>query len=127
MLKGWKPKKNGTIYCSPLCGGGCTHVAFENATRQAKVFARIMGKGFKPRVWENLGWHWEIKSKCERLSISSSNGESFLAMLNTTPNSGGRWIAYATTPKLAAKRVLKLAKQELNEINETLTEIGIDA
>lgn len=47
-------------YCSPACGAGCSRAAFENAQDKSKVLAKVMGKGWKPVVWENMGWHWKV-------------------------------------------------------------------
>lgn len=55
----WNPlSRRGGIYCSPACGRGCTRAEFDRATRAADALARKLGGGFRPRVWENLGWHY---------------------------------------------------------------------
>lgn len=58
----WVPKRNGKYYCSPACGGGhfCLHADFLLATRRANALVKLLGKTWKPRVWENLGWHYEV-------------------------------------------------------------------
>lgn len=56
--KGWTAVRRGRIYCSPLCGGGCTLAAFNRANKEAGALAKRLGPGWKPEVWENLGWHW---------------------------------------------------------------------
>lgn len=55
----WKPIRNGAEYCSPACGGGRTHAAYMRAQREAAALCKQF-PGFKPRVWENVGWHWGI-------------------------------------------------------------------
>ena len=50
----------GGIYCSPRCGGRCTRREFDRATAEAAALAKRMGEGWEPRVWENLGWHYEV-------------------------------------------------------------------
>lgn len=52
----WNPVRIGGTYCSSACGAGCLHVDFEWATAQAKALAEELGKDWKPRVHENLGW-----------------------------------------------------------------------
>lgn len=60
-MRDWTPVKSGEIYCSPACGGKCTKGEFDKAHRAAKALCKKMDtKGWKPRVWENLGWHWSI-------------------------------------------------------------------
>lgn len=56
----WKPVRRGRIYCSPACGGDCTLAVFRAATAAAEKLAVKLGEGWEPRVWENLGWHWEV-------------------------------------------------------------------
>lgn len=56
----WTPvAQPGGIYCSPRCGGGCTREAFDAAAAAAEALAKRLGRGWKPHVWENLGWHYE--------------------------------------------------------------------
>jgi len=50
----------GGVYCSPRCGGGCKRSAFERATAEANALAARMGDGWRPDVWENLGWHYVV-------------------------------------------------------------------
>lgn len=119
----WKPIKKGAIYCSSACGGRCTHSAFLSAQKQAKLTAKIVGKGFKPHVWENLGWYWKITSKCECLSVSLY-GNTFTAYLNTEPNSGGRWVSEGKTPQIAIKKVIKAARDEMNTIEIMLSKLS---
>jgi hypothetical protein len=58
---GWVPQRlPGGIYCSPRCGGGCTKAKYDRATKDAAVLCARLGDGWHPRVWENLGWHWEV-------------------------------------------------------------------
>jgi len=54
----WTPRRKGAVYCSPACGGGCTHAAHRAASRAAAALAARLGHGWKPRVWENLGWYY---------------------------------------------------------------------
>ena len=57
----WIPVRDGDIYCSPACGGKCTKKKFDIATREAQRLAAQLGKGWEPHVWENLGWHYEVR------------------------------------------------------------------
>lgn len=51
-------RRKGKVYCSPWCGIGCTRAAFERATREANELCALLGDGWRPRVWENLGWFY---------------------------------------------------------------------
>ena len=44
--------------CAKWCGGGCTQAQYDAAIVAAKVLSTSLGYGWKPRVWENLGWHY---------------------------------------------------------------------
>ena len=57
----WRPKRRGKIYCAPACGRECTFSEYTQAVNSAKALVRKMKtKGWKPHVWENLGWHYKI-------------------------------------------------------------------
>ena len=58
----WTPKREGAVYCSPACGNGCKWVDYKLASHKASKLAGRLGAGWKPRVWENLGWHWEVQN-----------------------------------------------------------------
>lgn len=57
-----KPVRKGKIYCSPRCGAGCTHADYIAAKDAAARLIIRLGKGWKARVWENLGWHWMVSN-----------------------------------------------------------------
>ena len=61
----WIPERNGEIYCSPACGRGCTFQEYELAMYNAGALCKLMGAGWSPRVWENLGWHYTAKIESE--------------------------------------------------------------
>lgn len=54
------PIRNGEIYCSPWCGGGCKYSDYEKATKDANMVANELGDGWVPHVWENLGWKYKV-------------------------------------------------------------------
>lgn len=58
--RSWTPVRQGRRYCSPACGGGCTHAEYVRATHAAEAMVRRLGTAWRPRVWENLGWHWQV-------------------------------------------------------------------
>lgn len=55
----WRPVRRGKIYCAPACGVDCTLEDYTAALRNGAKLARALGPGWKPRVWENCGWHFE--------------------------------------------------------------------
>lgn len=88
--KGWTPIRRGHIYCSPRCGGGCTHKAYHMAHRKAQALAKRLGKPWAARVWENLGWHWEVAAKCGRyhFTLWGCAQESYTCAISSIPGAG---------------------------------------
>lgn len=88
----WKPVRRGPFYCSPACGGGCTWAAYQRAWKDARACRkRMLSKGWKIRVWENLGWHWGIHKGA--LSVYPSEGGVFHCMMGERiPSTGGSYL-----------------------------------
>lgn len=60
----WTPRlsADGVHYCSPACSGKfCRKDWYDAAVAQADRLAEELGEGWRPRVWENLGWHWRAE------------------------------------------------------------------
>jgi hypothetical protein len=112
----WEPQLRGEVYCSSACGGGCTKAAHDEAERRATELAKRMGEGWKPRVWENLGWHYAVISPCGRLKIHPSIGDRYLAFLGEADSYGGRWAEHGDTPEEAARSAIAHAKLEAANI-----------
>lgn len=107
----WRPRRRGDTYCAPACGHGCKRAAFEAAERKAKRLAAKLGKGWRPRVWENLGWHYSATRP--HLAVHPSVDGGYTAFLNRRPkSSGGHWTAYYATPAGAVLRVITAARME---------------
>lgn len=109
----WTPVQRGArgeIYCSPACGGDCTMEAYLEATRLARAAADKLGRGWMPRVWENLGWHWAVRSPCDRIEIVSNARRSFTAYLRPAGSIGGQFTATGTTPRQAIQHVVRQGK-----------------
>lgn len=113
-----EPVLNGKIYCSPWCGGKCTKAAHDGAVKRAKALAKRCGPGFKPRVWENLGWHYSAVSANGLLKVHPC-GKSFTAYLGDK-GAGGRWAIVRPTPRAAIKAVRALVQDDINEIERYL-------
>ena len=59
----WTPVRIGSLYCSPACCGRCTWHDHERAVRDADLLVKkLRGRGWRPVVWENLGWHFQVVS-----------------------------------------------------------------
>ena len=81
----WDPVRNGEIYCSPACGGGCSIDSYLQAVEDAKRLCKELGEGqWVSRVWENLNWHY---------SAMSMNGQ--VEVHETRYTGGVHYTAYA--------------------------------
>lgn len=68
----WTPRAQGAVYCSPACGGACRRAAFDRAVGESRELARRMGPGWRPDVWENLGWHYAVhKGKARVVPVTT--------------------------------------------------------
>jgi hypothetical protein len=120
----WEPRRFGNHYCSPACGAGCTTAAFDEATKAADALAVSLGDGWKPRVWENLGWHYSAVSTCGRWKVYPSfwNGkvEGYHALLGDADSLGGRWIKRGATPQEAIENTRNTARKDIGHFMELL-------
>lgn len=86
----WKAVQSGKTRCSPACGYGCTQAAYEKAHRDAKVLlARLRGRGWKIRVWENAGWHYCVHGNGLTVLPCGAYPGKYYAMLSSTDSGGG--------------------------------------
>lgn len=123
--KGWTPIHNGEIYCSPRCGGGCTFAKFVQAKTESAAIAKRLGKGWKTRVHENLGWHYSVISPTGTLRVSGPYGtlrasDGFSASLNKRGDIGIRFSGHGPTPEKAIAATLKAARKEAAFISKLL-------
>ncbi len=113
-----------TKRCAKWCGSGCTEEAYQKATRDAEVLAKQLGDGWKPRVWENMGWHFEAVSSCGRLEVhgpdTRNGGRFYTAYLGEADEPGGRWAEHGKTAKAAVKATVREGKRELAEVTALL-------
>ena len=73
----WKPKRKGNLYCSPACGAGCTVEQHHCAVTGGWKLAAKLGTKWKPRVWENMGWFYEVVSPCGQIVVRPSGFVDF--------------------------------------------------
>lgn len=121
----WKPRRSGLLYCSPACGGGCTREAYLQARIASEKLAGEMGNGWKSRVWENLGWHWEIKSPCTRVRISahkSGRKTYYNAGFGEKEGHGSLYVESGPRALIALSNVLDVVESNLEKIGAKLTE-----
>ena len=130
------------VFCSPKCGHRCTKARHDLAWQRARALAKRLGDGWEPRVWENMGWHYDVK-KADCISVKeywprvyddSSAIEKLAALVPESytvflhevgGHGGGRWTGRGSTPEEAiadALGKLNAERAELEEIAETLAD-----
>ncbi len=102
--------------CASWCGHGCTEEQYQKAVRRGAALAKQLGKRWKPRVWENLGWHFSAVSPCGRLEVHRDGERSFTAYLGEPNSPGGRWAEGAGSAAAAVKAVVREGRRELAEV-----------
>ena len=126
----WKPKRRGPLYCSPACGGGCTWSAFEEANRKAKAMAAKLGAKWKPRVWENLGWHYAIRATFRDGSTAEvypgeRKGSQPWCSLHVAGKRGRQFHAHGRTPGAALMAVVAQLEQARDAAAAVLASIEL--
>jgi hypothetical protein len=116
----WEPVHKGEIYCSPACGHGCKKEEYRDALELAHALVRKLGKGWKPRVWENIGWHYEARTLDEKMSVSPLVSVPGFHSFLGSGGPGGRWVGHGGTPQEAVAEALAKAKAEAHEILEII-------
>lgn len=114
----WIPQLRGAIYCSPACGHGCTFEAFDRAYEQATTLATRLGRGWTPRVWENLGWHFCVQGPFKGLSVYVVNGEYYADIDHVIRS------AYFQDPRRAVEDIVVILSQHVQEKVAQLTELA---
>lgn len=123
----WIPRRVLNRYCAPACGRGCTWSEYQNAVASAdKLVKRLRGAGWKPLVFENLGWHWQAVSG--PVQVYPSGDGKFWAMIggSVTDSAGGlaMWTPSRTRrfkdPNRAVQDALLHVKQKMADLNEVL-------
>jgi hypothetical protein len=110
--------------CAKWCGAGCTVAQYEKARRLSVHAAVALGAGWRPRPFENMGWHGVAVSKCGRIKVHIHT--ALLGPPNYTAffgekGPGGRWVASSKTPRAAVRKVIAQAKADLARIQAALT------
>ena len=68
----WKARKNGAVYCAPACGHRCTFKEYQAAKANGARLVKLLGKGWRVRVWENMGWFYEAFDSKRGLRVHQS-------------------------------------------------------
>jgi hypothetical protein len=117
----WTPVQDGDVYCSPACGGRCKKAAYDYAVKAANELVTMLGNGWQPQVWENLGWHFRA-SKGE--STVSFDGTGFSAALR--PYQQALFSGEGNTPRQAVENALIQMKRERDQLDRAIASFQLD-
>jgi hypothetical protein len=104
----------------------------QQAQNKGKALLRKMkGKGWKLRIWENLGWHYEVSLGGLTVSPFEISGkkERYHALLSAGDYAGTGEIFwtdvgfYSTDPNKVVKHQLKIARDFINKCNKAIKQI----
>jgi hypothetical protein len=117
----WTPRLIGDTYCSPACGMGCKKSAYDEAQRKAlDLHNKMTGKAWSIRVWENLGWHYELvresKSSAFRCSIMEVDNRDGTMRYIVYFNSNPQVITKGDDPNVALDEAVRQAKRIANTL-----------
>lgn len=105
--------------CAKWCGRGCTEEEYQKAKRDAKELCKKLGPGWKPHIWENLGWHFHaVKGNIHVMQLgdeySTLMGEGGAGEMFWSPK---KWFK---DPKKAVKHQLYLARKHVKKCQEMI-------
>ncbi len=115
------PVRKGDVFCSPWCGRGCKHAAYERARKDGLVLARRMGEGWSATVWENLGWFYLVQKGVAEIYPNSHGGivNSYTCFIQTKP----QFLALAGRPEDALAEALDAANAAWRAIRREVSTI----
>lgn len=116
----WEPVRKGKKYCSPACGHGCTHAAYQIAQKKGAQLAARLGLDWRHEVIENFGWYYRALHVNASCSVLEINSRSFYANLTL----GNRqFLCDGTTPNAAVKKALNEAKLLVLNLTHEIEEL----
>ena len=127
--KRWTPVRSGPRYCSPACGGNCTHMAYLEAQVEAQQLLDDLGpptgggQAWEKRVHENLGWHASVRLIVNNKVYASvhKGTQGYVCYIETNP----QFLGSGKSPRAAVKHALdKLvtAQEELTRHRHALVD-----
>lgn len=131
----WKPIRRGTVFCSSACGAGCTYLQYLSALKAAKDCSAMMKtKGWKIRVYENMGWYWELFHKSGLLTVAGGQlpykqnpNSNFHAMLSCSGGGGCDPMFFDrkrfSDPNMAVSHRLNIARKSIARLQGLLCSI----
>lgn len=108
MVKAFEHLRKAAVY---LGANGIEYLSdYGKANKDARNLVATLGKGWKAKVWENLGWHFQAAHASGVLSVSPC-GKEWMASMD-------RWHGSGKTPMAALADTMRLAGKELTEMKK---------
>jgi hypothetical protein len=123
MALSWKAVRRGDVYCAPACGGGCTWAKYQEARRLATNLARRLGRGWKPALSENLGWHYhaELALAGGRAAVHYyKESRHYTVYLEKEDGQRRQWTAQGMSATGTVRKVVLEARREAVEVDSFL-------
>jgi hypothetical protein len=105
-----------TIKCAKWCGRGCTEEEYNEAVTAADTLVEHLGKGWQPRVHENMGWFFSAVSLSGTVKVHV-NPAGYTAYLGEAGSPGGSFTARGDTPRGAVVAVVRKAKAYVDKVS----------
>lgn len=104
--------------CARWCGRGCTEAEYLDAKKKGAALAKKLGKGWKPEICENLGWHYRAVDatgfwKVKPTSPGCPADSRYIAFLGPG-KAGGLFSEYGSTPESAVENTADAFKERLS-------------
>lgn len=128
----WTPVLRGDMYCSPGCGGRCKKADYDKAVEQAGFVAAALGYGWKPRIFENLGWHYEVNKGQATVTPNRNGGFSARIRVEGTEREGGQVESFGVIeakdmePRQAVQKVLTLLGGRIARFQRVLASSSLE-
>lgn len=87
----------------------CTYAAYLVAAERARATVAVLGRGWRARVWDNLGWHWAVHYGSDTIGISMSEPKPGHLMLIVNGYGSGGAVYHGRS----ARAVLRRARRDV--------------
>lgn len=123
----WTPKLNGNVFCSPACGGRCKKTDYDRATELAGILATKLGRGWVPRVWENLGWYFEVKKGAATVSLESGGKYTADIQFRFNDRAIERISETHDDPRIAVEKVIEVLQNKIAILKRSLVSLSLES
>lgn len=102
------------IVCAERCGRNCTRAEYLAVAAQAEQAEKEAGEGWEARVWDNLGWHWQLEALDGLVQVIPPRYglREWCCFIQTTP----QHIAHGATMRGAVRNALKMLEDRRREL-----------